>query len=83
MTEPNPIEALANIDLKNLSAADVAKIDNPVIRNALIQIMKTPLDVAASHQNHGSHGDHSKNAARFLELEFLAQRGNLPKAGEG
>ena len=66
-------KVLGGIDLNNISLADLGKITNPALRNALVDVVTTP-DAAIGHQNHGSHSDHSTDSGRFLELDFASRR---------
>jgi hypothetical protein len=75
-------KVLANIDINKLTLAEVARFKNPAVRDALIDMLKNPGDLAASHQNHGSHADHSTSSSRFLELELLAKGGGV-RGGRG
>lgn len=64
------LKALERIDLENLTISDIKSIENPVLRDALNNILQRKIDLARSHQNHGSHSDHSTDSARLGELEF-------------
>jgi hypothetical protein len=81
MADDDVKRALASIDINKLTVADVARFKNPAVRDALVEMIKNPGDLASSHQNHGSHADHSTNASRFLELELLAKSGGIRGGG--
>jgi hypothetical protein len=67
MPSNNPLD---DLDADKLTIADIKKLKDPALREALLDRLKRRGDVVASHQNHGSHADHSTSAERFSELEF-------------
>jgi hypothetical protein len=71
MNEGEVQAKLTTLDLSSLSVADIKSLKNPVLKAALMDLVRRGMDLAASHQNHGSHGDHSTASERFLELDFL------------
>lgn len=76
MATEKHIEGFEVIDLDKFTLADLGEIKNPALRNALLDAVLTPGgDVAVGHQNHGSHGDHTTDSSRFIEMEFLAKKG--------
>lgn len=63
------------IDLSAVTLEDLKKLSNSSLRDALLDIIRRPGDMAASgHQNHGSHTNHGTESSRFLDSEFIAKQ---------
>jgi hypothetical protein len=60
----------ADDDIGNLSIDDIRKIENATIRSALMGAATRRGDLAAAHQNHGSHSD-SNTSPTNLRVEFV------------
>jgi hypothetical protein len=60
MQQPN-LGSLAGLDLSSLSVADLASLENSVLRTALIEIAEhgDALEMQTNHQNHGTHSNHT------------------------
>jgi hypothetical protein len=69
MADKGKLEA---IDLASVTLEDLRVLKNSGVRDALIEMIRNPESLLASgHQNHGSHSNHSTDAAKFLETEFV------------
>jgi hypothetical protein len=64
---PSPFE---NLDLSKLTVEDIRKIESAPLRTALLNSLLRRDDTVASHQNHGSHGDHNTSSVAEMELQF-------------
>jgi hypothetical protein len=59
------------IDLSSITLDDLKEIKNGKLRDALIELVKSPESLVASgHQNHGSHTNHGTDASKFIDLEL-------------
>ena len=58
------LEKLNEVDFSNMTIADVRKLKNTALKNALTHVINRGLD-SASHQNHGSHSDSVSNLTEF------------------
>lgn len=72
----NPMsDKLETIDLSKVTLEDLRVMKNPSFRDALVSLIRNPGDLARiGHQNHGSHGDHSTDAARFIDIGNVEKR---------
>lgn len=73
---PSPFD---NIDFTKLTVEDINKIENLSMRNALLDAIRRRDDLAASHQNHGSHGDHTTSSLADMQLEFAKNLLRTPR----
>jgi len=55
----SPIES---VDLQNMSIDDVRRVNNPVLREALLAAKeKLQVELSSSHTSHGTHTNHLKS----------------------
>jgi hypothetical protein len=71
------IRKLEQLDLSKISLADLKDVKNPVMRNALLQMIGA-VDIAVTrpeHTSHGSHTSHLKSQLTLIDFEVNPQRG--------
>jgi hypothetical protein len=72
MAESEGTSKLEQVDLSSISLEDLRSLKNSAIRDALLEMIRNPQGLLATgHQNHGSHGNHSTDAASFVQKELL------------
>ena len=68
MEKKNPLD---DIDLSRMTLEDIRKIDNPVIRMAIIGMIAGPVRDQPQHTSHGMHTSHLMSDITE-EREFLS-----------
>jgi hypothetical protein len=72
MADSEANSRLEQVDLSRISLEDLRTLKNSAVRDALLEMIRNPQGLLASgHQNHGSHGNHSTDAASFLNKEIV------------
>lgn len=54
----------------HVTVDELRNVENSTLRTAVLKAVKRRGDVAAAHQNHGSHGD-STTAPSSMRVEFV------------
>lgn len=64
----NEAEKLAKIDLSKISLHDVMKLENPVLRQVIGEVVKRGgLAATPEHTSHGTHTDHLKEPPKGFD----------------
>ena len=77
-------EKLAKIDLSKISLQDVMKLENPVLRQVIAEVVKRGGLVAVpEHVSHGQHTDHLKEPPKGFDPGDVLVNPQGPVVGPG